>query len=60
MGVQMFSYLAPIRNMVNWFHSFQKEMRQTEVEAYISSRAKHPGDVDRLMREFEARSRLGF
>lgn len=56
----MFSYLAPIKNMVNWFHSFQKEMRQTEVEAYISSRAKHPGDVDRLMREFEARSRLGF
>lgn len=47
--------------LIGKFQNFQKEMRQSELDAYISVRnPKHTGDVERMMREFEARSRLGF
>lgn len=55
----MFKWLASkFMSLVSFFESFRKEMYQVELEAYISSRARHTGDVDRLIREFESRSRL--
>lgn len=55
----MFSYLLPIKNIISWLQDFNKDMHQVELEAYVCSRnPKHPADIDRLVREFETRSRL--
>jgi len=55
----MFSYLLPIKNIISWLQDFNKDMHQVQLEAYVCSRnPKHPADIDRLVREFETRSRL--
>lgn len=51
----MFKWFAGILSSLD---KFRKDMHQVELEAFIATRAKHAGDVDRLVREFEARSRM--
>jgi hypothetical protein len=47
--------------LTNFISVFRKDMYQVQLDSYISSRhPKNPGDVERLAREYEAKSRLNW
>ena len=49
------------RKLTNAVRLYRKDMIQSQIEAYVVSRhPKNPGDVERLVREYEAKSRLNW
>ena len=55
----MFSFLTEkIMSLCYFLERFRKDMYQMELESYVASRAKTVGDVDRLVKEYEIRSRM--
>jgi hypothetical protein len=58
----MLKYISKkFTRLIGKMQTFQKDMHQVEIEAYIKSRnPKNAADIDRLLREYEARSRMTF
>ena len=55
----MFSFLTDkFMGFCYFLERFRKDMHQMELESYVASRAKTVGDVDRLVKEYEIRSRM--
>ena len=47
--------------LTNAIKLYRKDMLQSQIESYVVSRhPKNPGDVERLVREYEAKSRLNW